>query len=229
MRRLSKRFVGSEGEANPSTPRPSFALRSAPRMLSPFRCSLLATLLVAASALAQEAYDGVSRRTQVPDASVPVMTRAPELLESAPPEFPDEARDAGASGDVTMRLTIGPTGKVEQAEIVSSAGSGFDEAALAAARKFVFRPAEIDGKPGAVQIEYTQHFTWAAPPQPPDAGPPPRAVATLSGQLIEKGSRHPIPSATLQVGDAGEWVESDADESISLSIWSRMPCFFCAT
>ncbi|MBS1149955.1 MAG: TonB-dependent receptor [Myxococcaceae bacterium] len=184
-----------------------------PRLL-PFTC--LAAVLLAHLAQAQEAYDGVSRRKEVPDASVPVMTRPPELLQSVPPEFPEQAREAGASGEVTLRLTIGPTGKVEQAEVVGPAGNGFDEAAVAAALQFVFRPAEIDGKPGAVQIEYTQHFTWAAPAEAVDAGPPPPPMAVLSGQLLQKGNRHPIPAAMVQVADGGVAVESDAEGRFTL-------------
>jgi TonB family protein len=180
------------------------------------RCAFILSALLTLCASAQEAYDGVTRRKEIPDASVPVMTREPELLQSVEPIFPGDARDAGVSGDVTLRLTLGADGKVQKADVVQPAGHGFDEAAVAAALQLVFRPAEIDGKPGVVQIEYTMHFAWVAPVEAPDAGPPPPPMAVLVGQLLEKGSRHPIPGANVQVADAGVAVESDADGRFTL-------------
>lgn len=183
------------------------------------RRPLALALLIASTASAQEAYDGVSRRREVPDASVPVMTRPPELLTSVEPAFPDAAREAKVSGDVTLLLTIAATGTVQSATVSQPAGFGFDEAAVAAALQFTFRPAEIDGKPGAVQIEYTLHFTWAAPVEAiVDAGPPPLPTAVVFGQLVEKGSRRPIPAAVVRVADGGTMTESDADGRFELTV-----------
>ncbi len=175
----------------------------------------LLSLAQAQSALAQEAYDGVSRRQQAPDASVPLMTRAPELLSQVEPAFPSSALDGGVSGEVVLRLTVDADGAVEQAEVVRSGGADFDQAALAAAVQFIFRPAEIDGKPGAVQLEFTQHFVWRAPSvaEVVDAGPP---LGLLAGQLVEKGNRHPVSGVTVWIADGGYSYESDGEGRFSL-------------
>ena len=49
-------------------------------------------------------------------------------------------------------IEIAADGKVERVSVVQSAGDDFDTAAVAAARQFVFEPAEIDGKPGGMCI-----------------------------------------------------------------------------
>ncbi len=75
------------------------------------------------------------------------------------------------------------------------AGEGFDEAALAAARALRFSPAEIDGKPAAVTLEY--RFRFDAPPP----APPPVAVAVLRGVVLERGTREPLAGVAVSAGD----------------------------
>ena len=90
---------------------------------------------------------------------------------------------------------------------------GFDEAAMAAAHQFEFEPAELDGKPVAVQITYRYKFTLAPKekpkPRPAPAAPPaepkpapaasePSAqelpgVVNLRGVVRERGTRLPMP------------------------------------
>ena len=55
------------------------------------------------------------------------------------------------------------TGAVTAAAVSASVGNGFDEAAREAAMKMHFEPAEIDGKPAAIRIEYVMHFRPALP------------------------------------------------------------------
>lgn len=87
-----------------------------------------------------------------------VLTRAPELLEGAEPVYPPEAKAEGREGEVVMLITIEATGLVSRAEIAQSAGADLDEAAMGAASQFIFSPAEFNGVPGAVIIEYLQVF-----------------------------------------------------------------------
>ena len=179
------------------------------------RAAVLA-LLISGAALAQEAYDGVSRRTEAPDASVPVMTRPPELVRQVEPKFPSAARKDELSGEVVLKLTLDAEGTVEQAEVIKGAGNGFDEAALDAVVQFVFRPAEIDGKPGSVQIEFTQHFVWRAQVVV-DAGVAEPLGGVLAGQLLEKGSRHPVSGCTVWVSGGKNSFESDAEGRFTLT------------
>src|SRR5579859_1827606 len=107
------------------------------------RASLL--LLVAATAAAHEP-------------ELPSGTTAPVLIEKAEPEYPRAAMEAGVGGTVGMELTVGDDGNVAQIKISKPAGFGLDEAAVAAARRFRFRPATHDGKPVASTVLFDQNF-----------------------------------------------------------------------
>jgi len=99
--------------------------------------------LLGGSAAAQ---DGARRDEQPapPPAKKPVLTRPPELVQGAAPEYPPAAAAAGLEAAVKVRLTIDATGAVTDAVVVAPVGNGFDEAAVAAARQYRFRPAEWD-------------------------------------------------------------------------------------
>jgi TonB family protein len=124
------------------------------------------------------------------------LTRAPAVVEPATPEYPEAAKAGGISGEVVLELDLSTEGQVTDARVVKPGGNGFDEASLAAARKLRFSPAEIDGAPAAVTIEY--RFRFDAPPPPP----PPAAVAVLRGVVVERGTREPIAGVAVSVGDA---------------------------
>jgi len=74
-----------------------------------------------------------------PDASVPEddnALHAPELLTSAPAEYPAAALASRVEAAVVLRLSIDAEGQVTGAEVAEPAGGGFDEATQAAARSF---------------------------------------------------------------------------------------------
>ncbi len=76
------------------------------------------------------------------------------------PPYPVVARRTGAEGNVTLRLTVAPTGRVSAAEVVASSGSDdLDQAA----RKWIlahwaYRPALDHGQPVASQTQATMTF-----------------------------------------------------------------------
>jgi hypothetical protein len=104
-------------------------------------------------------------------------------------------------------------------EVTKPVGQGFDEAARAAVLQYLFSPAEIDGKPAPIRIEYTLHFVpkqetpdggvadalsdaradAGAADVPPPPPPPPPAVLVAVGQLRERGTRDPLPGAEVAV------------------------------
>jgi TonB family protein len=83
---------------------------------------------------------------------------APVLIERSEPVYPESARQAGIGGIVGLELTVDADGAVSEAKVVRSAGFGLDEAALAAARRFKFRPATRDGKAIASTVLFDQRF-----------------------------------------------------------------------
>lgn len=84
-------------------------------------------------------------------------------------EYPPEAREAGREAAVDLELIVGVDGLVRDARVLTPAGDGFDEAALAAVRQFVFAPAMKDGQPIAARIQYRYTFKLETPPVPPAA------------------------------------------------------------
>lgn len=149
------------------------------------------------------------------DAPAPGLTKLPKQTVFVEAVYPPEAAARGQEADVILTLTIDDTGKVTQAEVATSAGpggEGFDAAAVAAARGYLFEPAESDGKPVSVQLAYKVKFRLRArPPAPPPPATPaaapattrPPARETLVGLLRERGSRSPLVGVVVTATKAG--------------------------
>jgi TonB family protein len=88
----------------------------------------------------------------------PELTKPPELLEGVEPEYPPAAMEEGREGVVTMLIEIDAAGGVTRVQILESAGEDLDHAALHAASQLKFSPAEWDGVPGPIAIQYQQVF-----------------------------------------------------------------------
>jgi TonB family protein len=135
---------------------------------------------------------------------------APVLLERADPAYPEAARTAGIGGTVGLELGVAADGSVASAKVIRSAGFGFDEAALAAALKFRFRPATKDGKPIASTVLFDQHFVLrphlsaevAAEPapseSPPPAAPQPGSSDKYESRVIARGPTSAASSSTIR-------------------------------
>jgi TonB family protein len=187
----------------------------------------LIALLLPTAALS---YEGAVHREEVDGGvHVPVLTKPPELVHFEPAVYPEEARREGLAGDVKLAVTIAADGTVADAVVTGPAGHGFDEAAVAAAKQFTFTPAEVDGVPAPIQIEYVYHFALEVP----DAGtapPPPPPEATLKGQLISRGSRKRVIAGSVRCGDAADAPEAVSDEEGRFELkLTPGPCAITAT
>jgi TonB family protein len=128
------------------------------------------------------------------------LTRPPELVEFVPAEYPPEAEAAGIQGSVVLSIVIGEDGAVREARVVDPGPDpSFAPAALHAVVQFRFRPAEIDGKPAAVEISYRYDFVLTSRPPAPALEEAPIA---LEGRVVERGTRSPVAGATVQAGSA---------------------------
>jgi TonB family protein len=146
------------------------------------------------------------------DAAAGVLTRAPAVLAAATPEYPADAKARGLSAEVVLELDVGADGEVLAARLAAPAGDGFDEAALAAARRLRFSPAEIDGKRAAVTLEYRFRFDAPAPAPEPPAAP----AAVLRGRVLERGTRAPLGGVSVTVAD-GASVFTDREGRFELA------------
>ncbi len=173
-------------------------------------------LLLASGALAQDTPDA---GTPPPDAGAPtgVLTKAPVLTRQVEAQYPPEALEQQLEGTVVMLIDISETGEVTEVQITQSAGHGFDEAALAAVRQFQFEPAEVDGAPAPVRIEYAYQFVWRAPEAPEGAqeGPPPEPPVNFSGQALERGTRKPLTGAEVALPELARTTSTDEEGRFS--------------
>src|SRR5262245_3677320 len=137
------------------------------------RVALLAGLVVLCAGAPARAQD--ARRDQPPappPKPAPKLTKPPVLVQQVAPEYPPEAAAQGLEATVKFRLHIDAAGTVTSVDVVTAAGHGFDEAAVAAASQYLFQPAEWDGAPGPITVETTIHFVLETKPPPPPKPPP---------------------------------------------------------
>ncbi|ACR11587.1 energy transducer TonB [Teredinibacter turnerae] len=76
-----------------------------------------------------------------------------------PPTYPRAAKQAKIQGYVTMAVTINPDGTVSDAEVLEAEPPRlFDQAAIAAIKRWKFRPKIVDGMPKAQRAKQTIEF-----------------------------------------------------------------------
>jgi periplasmic protein TonB len=80
-----------------------------------------------------------------------------DAITKAQPQYPANAKRANASGPVDVQITISKEGRVIEAKAISG-HSLLREAAVEAARQWVFKPAILDGVPMETQIVITFFF-----------------------------------------------------------------------
>ena len=91
----------------------------------------------------------------VPASGVHVPAR---LVSSVVASYPMGARADDVEGDVVVEVVLDRGGQVVDARVARSAGHGFDDAALAAIRRYRFSPAQRDGHAVRVRMPWTVQF-----------------------------------------------------------------------
>lgn len=87
----------------------------------------------------------------------------PALVTDVAPEYPSLAREAQVEGDVLLRVLVGKDGRVAEVHVDQSIPM-LDQAAIAAARGWVFKPALHNNRPVAVWIARRVRFTLKTGP-----------------------------------------------------------------
>jgi len=145
--------------------------------------------------------------------ATPDVVTAPVLRERVEAEYPPEALRDRVEATVALALVVDEQGHVADARVTGPAGHGFDEAALAAARRFAFEPARRNGVAirSSVQLAYEFHLPPAAQapasssrpppvpaPAPAPAPPPPAAQPVQEGadQSTLVLARRPLSAAS---------------------------------
>ncbi|MBN1398292.1 MAG: energy transducer TonB [Bacteroidetes bacterium] len=83
----------------------------------------------------------------------------PEIILRKIPEYPDIAKRTSLEGSVVVNVLIDKNGTVKKAQVIKSNNDIFNESALAAAYKWVFKPALMQGKPVAVWMAIPFRFS----------------------------------------------------------------------
>lgn len=154
------------------------------------RLGIILSFLAATGASRPSFAEGESEPNEMSDGgpkrSVTPVTRAdivpPRLLHFEPAQYPREAEQLGLEAAVVLQLSIDAQGTVTRVEVREPAGHGFDDAAAAAASRFVFEPALRAAVPVAARILYRYQFSFEPKP-PPLVSPETEAALPRSGEL----------------------------------------------
>jgi len=136
----------------------------------------------------------------------------PKLIEFVEAPYPPGAKAEGITGQVVLQIDIDGEGKVVAVQVQQPAGHGFDEAAMEAARRFVFVPAQREGKAIPSRILYAYKFEMKEVRPPPGQTPPPPTTGQLGGTVLLQEGDAPMPGAKVVITDAaGHRTEVVAD------------------
>ncbi|MDZ4676761.1 MAG: TonB family protein [Oligoflexia bacterium] len=87
-----------------------------------------------------------------------LVNKWPMLQNDVRTPYPRDAKQKGVEGAVVMDLYIDGEGRVKKVKLVRGPGYGLNEAALEAAKQFLFSPAKVGEKAVPVVIRYSYKF-----------------------------------------------------------------------
>jgi len=97
-------------------------------------------------------------------AAAPVLaqtkTEPPVPVRTVPPDYPSELRREGVSGLVMIKCNIDEKGDVTETIVEKSSNEAFDKPAVAAVKKWKFKPAKQDGNPVAIKVSIPIKFVF---------------------------------------------------------------------
>lgn len=132
------------------------------------------------------------------------LTKVPRLVHFEQALLP-AGLDVPQSAATVLQLAITAEGKIEAVSVIESSGVGeIDDAAVAAASKFEFEPAEIDGQPAAVKITY--RYAFSAVTENKAAVP---TDAEFGGVVRDKKTGKPLAGVRVEL-DGSPAVKTDA-------------------
>lgn len=102
--------------------------------------------------------------------------KTPVIIKSVDPQYSREAMEAKIQGIVLLDAVVDRNGLLSNIKVVKSldATLGLDQAAIDAAKKWLFKPGEKDGTPVAVQVRLEMEFRLGSPRNAPQDAPPPQ-------------------------------------------------------
>ena len=100
-------------------------------------------------------------RTKADDTVYTKVDVNPVPVKTPPPDYPLNLKREGTSGLVAVSVVIDETGVVTTAIVAKSSNPAFDDAAVAAVKKWKFKPAQKDGVPVKMKVTIPIRFSIA--------------------------------------------------------------------
>ncbi|MFT3784205.1 MAG: energy transducer TonB [Nibricoccus sp.] len=79
-------------------------------------------------------------------------------MKTPPPAYPEAMKRQNVSGVVAVSIVIDETGMVVSATVAKSSQVEFEDAAIAAVKKWKFKPAQKDGAPVKTKVTIPLRF-----------------------------------------------------------------------
>jgi len=98
--------------------------------------------------------------------------QAPEVVKQFQPDYPSDALKDKIEGNVWLNVWIDESGKVAEAKVMKSDNEVFNQAAIDAGKRWVFKPAIAKGKPIAVWVTVPFRFKLYSGAEAPSLGVP---------------------------------------------------------
>lgn len=108
-----------------------------------------------------------------------------KLIKKVEPVYPDEAKEAGIEGTVTLEGTTDNFGRVQKVKVLKSVPE-LEQAAVDAVKQWIYEPMIIDGKPFGVTFTVTCRFSLKE-----------KLAKSFEGGVAEEGEKPPF----LAMGD----------------------------
>jgi periplasmic protein TonB len=86
----------------------------------------------------------------------------PHKLRMVAPVYPEVARRAHVQGAVVLALVVDRRGRVADVSVVNTSSSLLNEAAIEAARQWVYAPTLVDGVPVRLRVQVTVTFSLSS-------------------------------------------------------------------
>jgi TonB family protein len=139
------------------------------------------------------------------------ITKPPRLKKFVEAVYPEAEKQKGREAQVLLGIEIDESGAVKAVEVIKGAGEDFDAAAVAAAKQFVFEPAEVDGTPAPVRIDYRYDFKIET--KMVSTGP----QVNFEGVVLERFKKKPLLGVRVTIKDLDVSTETDDDGAFAFT------------
>ena len=120
-----------------------------------------------AAPISESAGDGVQIQQDIkieddgPPADFVAVEKEPVVVKKVEPKYPELAMRAGLEGKVWVKIWVDKEGRPKQVVLLKSDAEIFNEAALEAAKQFLFTPAYMNNGPVSVWVSVPFKFKLA--------------------------------------------------------------------